>query len=39
VGNSRTVTTGYSKTRPAASNANETGRGQNRRVELELYVR
>jgi len=39
VGNSRTVTTGFSKTRPAASNANETGRGQNRRVELELYVR
>jgi len=39
VGDSRTVTTGFSKTRPAASNANETGRGQNRRVELELYVR
>jgi len=39
VGESRTVTTGFSKTRPAASNANETGRGQNRRVELELYVR
>jgi len=39
VANSRTATTGFSKTRPAASNANETGRGQNRRVELELYVR
>jgi len=39
VGDSRAVSTGYSKTRPAASNANETGRVQNRRVELQLYVR
>lgn len=36
---SRTVTTGFSKTRPISSNANEMGRGQNRRVELELYLR
>jgi len=39
VADSRTATTGFSKTRPAASNANETGRGQNRRVELELFLR
>ncbi len=39
VAESRTATTGFSKTRPATSNANETGRGQNRRVELELYLR
>ncbi len=39
VADSRTVTTGFSKTRPLTSNANETGRGQNRRVELELYLR
>ena len=39
VADSRTATTGFSKTRPASSNANESGRGQNRRVELELYVR
>lgn len=39
VSESRTATTGFSKTRPATSNANETGRGQNRRVELELYLR
>lgn len=36
---SRTATTGFSKTRPLSSNATETGRGQNRRVELELYLR
>jgi outer membrane protein OmpA-like peptidoglycan-associated protein len=36
---SRTATTGFSKTRPVTSNASETGRGQNRRVELELYLR
>ncbi|MGB3006097.1 MAG: thrombospondin type 3 repeat-containing protein [Chitinophagaceae bacterium] len=39
VSKSRTATTGFSKTRPFTSNANETGRGQNRRVELELYLR
>ena len=39
VAESRTATTGFSKTRPITSNANETGRGQNRRVELELYLR
>ncbi len=36
---SRVVTTGYGKTRPLASNANTSGRAQNRRVELELYLR
>lgn len=39
VSENRTVTTGFSKTRPYSSNATETGRGQNRRVELELYLR
>jgi outer membrane protein OmpA-like peptidoglycan-associated protein len=39
VPHSRTATTGFGKTRPVASNANETGRRQNRRVELELYLR
>lgn len=36
---SRMIITGYGKTRPAGSNANATARAQNRRVELELYLR
>ena len=36
---SRMVTAGYGKTRPVSSNANAAARAQNRRVELELYVR
>jgi outer membrane protein OmpA-like peptidoglycan-associated protein len=39
VAESRIVSTGYGKTRPLISNANAAGRGQNRRVELELYLR
>jgi len=39
VAESRIVATGYGKTRPMGSNANATARGQNRRVELELYLR
>ena len=39
VAESRIITTSYGKTRPMTSNANSTGRGQNRRVELELYLR
>jgi OmpA-OmpF porin, OOP family len=36
---SRLVTTGYGKTRPLTTNATVAGRVQNRRVELELYLR
>jgi len=39
VAESRVVMTGYGKTRPMASNATVTARSQNRRVELELYLR
>ncbi len=39
VAESRIVITGYGKTSPLASNASSTGRAQNRRVELELYLR
>ena len=39
VAESRLVTAGYGKTRPMTTNANSTGRAQNRRVELELYIR
>ncbi len=39
VAESRIVTTGYGKTRPMTTNANATGRAQNRRVELEFYLR
>lgn len=39
VAESRTITTGFGKTRPMGTNANSAGRGQNRRVELELYLR
>lgn len=36
---SRIVTSGYGKIRPMGSNASTSGRAQNRRVELELYLR
>jgi outer membrane protein OmpA-like peptidoglycan-associated protein len=36
---SRIVTSTYGKTRPLGTNANATGRAQNRRVELELYLK
>lgn len=39
VAESRIVVAGYGKTRPMSSNTTATGRSQNRRVELELYVR
>lgn len=39
VANSRVIVTGYGKTRPLGSNANATARSQNRRVELDLYLR
>jgi len=39
VPNSRVIVTGYGKTRPMGSNANATARSQNRRVELDLYLR
>jgi len=39
VGESRLVSTGYGKTRPMFSNGTIAGRTQNRRVELELYLR
>ncbi len=39
VAESRIVSTGFGKTRPMTSNATSAGRGQNRRVELELYLR
>ena len=39
VSESRIVTEGYGKTRPMATNVNATGRAQNRRVVLELYLR
>ena len=39
VAESRLVTNGYGKIRPMSTNANATGRSQNRRVELELYLR
>ncbi len=39
VAESRIVTAGYGKTRPVSSNANAAARAQNRRVELELYIR
>lgn len=39
VAESRIVTTGYGKTRPMTSNTRATERAQNRRVELELYLR
>lgn len=39
VSESRIVYTGYGKTRPITSNANSTSRAQNRRVELEIYLR
>ena len=39
VANSWVIVTGYGKTRPLGSNANATARSQNRRVELDLYLR
>ncbi len=39
IAESRMTTAGYGKTRPVTSNANATARAQNRRVELELYIR
>jgi OmpA-OmpF porin, OOP family len=39
VAESRIVTDGYGKTRPLSTNGNATGRSQNRRVVLELYIR
>ena len=39
VAESRLTMTGYGKTRPMASNTTVTERAQNRRVELELYLR
>jgi OmpA-OmpF porin, OOP family len=39
VAESRVGTTGYGKTRPMTTNVNTTGRAQNRRVELDLYLR
>lgn len=39
VSESRIVTTDYGKTRPVTSNATAAARSQNRRVELELYIR
>jgi OmpA-OmpF porin, OOP family len=39
VAESRIVPTGYGKTRPMISNATVAGRAQNRRVELDLYLR
>jgi len=36
---SRVMMTGYGKTRPVGSNATATARAQNRRVELDLYLR
>lgn len=39
VSESRLVTAVYAKTRPVTSNITATQRAQNRRVELELYVR
>ncbi len=39
VAESRISSTGYGKTRPMLSNGTIAGRSQNRRVELELYLR
>lgn len=39
VAESRIVISSYGKTRPVSTNANATARAQNRRVELELYLR
>ena len=39
VAESRIVISSYGKTRPVSSNATATARAQNRRVELELYLR
>jgi outer membrane protein OmpA-like peptidoglycan-associated protein len=39
VAESRIDTASFGKTRPVSSNANATARAQNRRVELELYLR
>lgn len=39
VAESRIVMAGYGKTRPVSLNASATARAQNRRVELELYLR
>lgn len=39
VAESRIVTAGYGKIRPMTSNVNSAGRSQNRRVELELYLK
>jgi outer membrane protein OmpA-like peptidoglycan-associated protein len=39
VSQSRIVMEGYGKTRPMATNVNASGRAQNRRVVLELYLR
>jgi OmpA-OmpF porin, OOP family len=39
VAESRIVAAGYGKTRPVTSNANSAARTQNRRVELDLYLR
>src|SRR5688572_4548458 len=39
VAESRVVSSGYGKLRPITTNANANGRAQNRRVELELYLR
>jgi outer membrane protein OmpA-like peptidoglycan-associated protein len=39
VAESRIASTGFDKSRPMSTNANATGRGQNRRVELDLFLR
>lgn len=39
VSESRIVSAGYDRSRPMTSNANAAGRAQNRRVELDLYLR
>ena len=36
---SRIVSSGYGKTRPVSSNANAAARSQNRRVELQLFLK
>ena len=39
VAESRIVSAGYGKTRPVSSNGSASGRAQNRRVVLDLYIR
>ena len=39
VAQSRIIVAGWGKTRPVTSNANSNSRAQNRRVEVELYLR